>query len=283
MDVMKAPLIFAFTLVNCVLARVAAQSTLEGRIIDPKGKPIPYAAIGIPGTPYGTLTDENGNYQLDISVYKPTDTVKIRALGFTTRSIPASKIIRHEGGTIKLLATTHQLPELVIKAGKTHTVVLGNSRYNKNVYCSFTGEGGHYKGAEAAIRANNKKKRIVRILDFNFYILNNTSRDSVPMRLNFYYPGANDLPGFNPLREPVYFKTALKYGIVHVDLKRHDIVLEGDFFISLECLSDKMGKDNLTFSGSIVGPSYIKSSAFDYWAKVGVMGLDFNVTAEYTK
>lgn len=59
--------------------------------------------------------------------------------------------------------------------------------------------------------------------------------------------------------------------------------MKNDFFISLECLSDKVGAGKLTFSASILGPSYIKTAAFANWTKMPVMGIDFNATVSYQK
>jgi hypothetical protein len=261
---------------------VAAQSSVRGQVTDAGGKPIAFAAIGIPGTINGTLSDEDGNFSFEIKGAKATDSVKIGAIGYQARTISLDEATRIEGKSIRLSPAAVQLKEVVVKGGKPVIGILGNKRYNRNVYCSFTGYENKYKGTEAAIRAGNKKARLVRLLDFNFCILKNTSADSVPFRLNFY-ENKDGMPGANVLKQPVYFRTAEKNGVVKVNLKPHDIAIEGDFFISLECLRDDMGRDNLNFSGSVAGPAYFKVAAFSDWQKVPLMGLDFNVTVEYRK
>ena len=107
--------------------------------------------------------------------------------------------------------------------------------------------------------------------------------DSISLRLNFYKEDALELPGQNMLKKAIVFKTKVKNGVVFLNLKPYNITAEGDFFISLECLENKMDKDMLSFSGSIAGPAYFKLASFDDWLKSPLMGLDFNVTVSYQK
>ncbi|RME18113.1 MAG: hypothetical protein D6799_03265, partial [Bacteroidetes bacterium] len=59
--------------------------------------------------------------------------------------------------------------------------------------------------------------------------------------------------------------------------------ITGDFFIAVEVLSDFTDVDQPAFSGSVLGPLYIRKNAFSIWEKFPVMGLDFNVDAVYFK
>jgi hypothetical protein len=261
-----------------------SQVNITGKVTDASsGKPVAYASIGIIGTPYGTVCDEDGKFELPVKNFKENDSLKIAAIGYLPRAIAMSVAGKFKEENIQLKPTTFQLAEVTIKPEKTVRKVLGNKRYNKNVYCSFTGSEGNYKGCEAAIRADNKKNRLVWLEDFNFYILKNLSPDSISFRLNFYSVSEDGLPGVNILRTPVVFKTKIKEGIVNLDLRSYNISTRGDFFISLECLEDKMSGDMLSYSGSISGPAYFKPATFAPWVKSPFMGLDFNVTVSYIK
>jgi hypothetical protein len=91
------------------------------------------------------------------------------------------------------------------------------------------------------------------------------------------------MPGKTFLSKPVIFKTAVKNGVVHVDLKDKGIYTDKDFFISLECLMDKMEAEQFCFAGSIETPSFVRSHAFSKWSRVRGGGADFNVTVSYQK
>ena len=102
-------------------------------------------------------------------------------------------------------------------------------------------------------------------------------------RLNLYSITTKNLPGETFLRKPIIFKTAVKQGVVHVDLKKYNITYGNDFFISLECLMDKMDQTKFCFAGSAKIPSYVKTSTFMNWYRVRGGGADLNVTVSYNK
>jgi hypothetical protein len=270
-------------LINCLCQVVVAQTTISGVVTDGSAQPIPYASVGIKGLPFGTVCDAHGLFQLRASNFKDTDSLKVAALGYKSRTMPMRTARNFSHEKIVLNPMDVQLSEVVVTPGKSVLKVLGNKRYNKNVFCSFTGMEGNYKGTEAAIKADNKKNRLVWFQDFNFYILKNLFPDSLPFRLNFYTVNESGLPGENILNKPVIFKTMVREGIVHVDLTPYVISARGDFFISLECLEEKMSKEMLNFSGSVMGPAYFKVATFAEWVRTPYMGLDFNITVKYMK
>ncbi len=261
-----------------------AQTVISGTIIDQTTQePVPFASIGIKGKTSGTLSDENGVFSIELKDFAETDSLKFSAIGYRAQSYVMSTAKNFSNKTISLYQTSVVLNEVVVKPTKTITKVLGNKKYNTNVQCTFQGNEKNFLGVEAAIRANNKKGRTVWIEDFNFYITKNLVEDSVTFRLNFYKENSSDLPGENILSKPIIFKTKQKNGVVHLDLKKLNIHTDDDFYISLECLSSKVTKDNFAFSGSIMGPAYFKMATFMNWEKIPVMGLDFNVTVTYQK
>ena len=240
-----------------------AQIIIKGSIINKKtNEPIPYSSIGIKGKTVGTVSNENGYFELPLNEINDTDSLKISAIGYQSKSYSIMQAKNFTSENIYLNESAVALNEVVIKPTKTITKILGNKNYNKNISCSFQGVNNNYKGVQTAIKANNKKGRLVWIEKFNFYIVKNEISDSVIFRLNFYKEDKDGLPGENILRQPIIFKTIIKKGEVSVDLKKYNINTNDDFFISLECISDNINSNNLTFSGSLVGPAYFKMATF---------------------
>jgi hypothetical protein len=176
-----------------------------------------------------------------------------------------------------------KLEEVVIKSTKVKRKVLGTSKYSTRNCSAFMGTDGNWKGEEAAIRANNEKGKYVFIENFNFYIIQNKYEDSLVFRLMLYSVTDKNLPGQTFLKKPIIFKTAIKQGVVNVDLKNYNITYNDDFFISLECLMDKMDQTKFCFAGSVKVPSYVKTSTFMNWYRVRGGGADLNVTVSYLK
>lgn len=261
-----------------------AQITVTGSITDTDTKEaIPFASVGIKGKAYGTVCDENGRYELKTGTITDKDSLKISAIGFKPKAISMQMVKGYYNENISLRAATVQLNEVKVKPQKTVTKILGNKNYNENICLSFQGAEGSWKGAEISIKANNKKGRLVFLENFNFYIVKNLYADSLTFRLNFYGKDKEGLPGENILRKPIMFKTKVKEGVVSVNLKHLLINTEDDFFMSLECLEEKIDKEKLCFSGSISGPAYMKVSTFTDWMKIPFGGIDFNVTVSYQK
>lgn len=269
----------------CFNSFIHAQITISGKVYDKAASDaIPFASIGIKGKSVGTVSDENGVFTIVLKDVSDTDSLKISAIGYRSKSFAISKAKSFTNELIYLDQSSVNLAEVVVKPTKTITKVLGNKNYNTNIQCSFQGSGANFLGVEAAIKANNKRDRDVWIEDFNFYLNKNTIEDSVTFRLNFYKEDKDGMPGENLLSKPIIFKIAKKQtGVVSLNLKKYNLHTKGDFFISMECLSNKVNKDNLTFSGSIMGPAFFKMASFANWEKVALMGLDFNVTVTYQK
>jgi len=261
-----------------------AQTTVKGTIIDKKtNEPIPYASIGIKGKMLGTLSNENGYFEMPLKTTVDSDSLKVSAIGYQTKSYSMKQVAAFSDEKIALNESAVSLNEVVIKPTKTITKVLGNKNYNTNIQCAFQGADNNYKGVQAAIKANNKKGRLIWIENFNFFISKNEVKDSAVFRLNFYKEDKDGMPGDNILRQPIVFKTKTTSGIVSVDLKKYNINTDNDFFISLECISDNITSKNLAFSGALFGPAYFKMATFSAWEKIPVMGIDFNVTVTYQK
>lgn len=261
-----------------------AQTSIKGTVIDKKtNEPIPFSSVGIIGKTMGTVSNENGYFELVLKEINETDSLKISAIGYQSKSYTVKQAKNFTAEKIYLNESAVLLNEVVIKPSKTITKVLGNKNYNKNISCSFQGVDNNYKGVQAAIKANNKKGRVVWIENFNFFISKNDAADSAMFRLNFYKEDKNGMPGENILHQPIVFKTKVERGEVSVDLKKYNINTNDDFFISLECLSDNINSKNLAFSGALLGPSYFKLATFSSWEKIIPMGIDFNVTVTYQK
>ncbi len=62
-------------------------ATLEGRFTDQNGKPIEGVTIGIPGSQYATVTDQNGNYSLDVPSGEEVS-IQIAHVAFENQMVP---------------------------------------------------------------------------------------------------------------------------------------------------------------------------------------------------
>ena len=58
-----------------------SQTSIKGLIKDNTGAPLPYCSIGYLGKTVGTLSDENGEFELKLNGVTDSDTIKFFAIG----------------------------------------------------------------------------------------------------------------------------------------------------------------------------------------------------------
>jgi hypothetical protein len=87
----KLILLFLFFNINLV----AYNQVIKGTIFDTKTKSTIYSAsVYFNGTSIGTLSDENGNFQLDISKYHPSMPLTISAIGYYSVTLKDFSIVK---------------------------------------------------------------------------------------------------------------------------------------------------------------------------------------------
>lgn len=276
---------------------VLAQTPFAGIIVDEAtGLGIPFANIGLIGKPIGTVADENGQFSFDLPESQKPDSLKVSSIGYQSKSF-----LRGTNATkdnkIFLQQTAQALEEVVVHYKKRRYKTLGDNDYTKNNCSGFADISGNWKGSETAVYIKNKKT--VQIESFSFYVIMNRYTDSLMFRLMLYerIPGKlhgkinqkENWVGNTFLKKPVIFKLGMKQGEFTLDLRDYNIYCQGDFFISLECLMDKMEISQFCYAGSVDQKSYFKVKAFSNWHKTygnsirpGGGGGEFNVRVAYS-
>ena len=261
-----------------------SQSIIKGIVKDKSTQQaIPFASIGIAGTQEGTLSDQNGKFEFSSRHFTDADTLRISSIGYRNLALAGTELNKDAGKLFYLTPEEYGLTEVIVKPQNLAYMILGSANYSKNICTAFVGENNNWKGEQAAIRANNKEGLTVYIENFSFYIIKNSYTDSLQFRIMLYEVDAKGYPGKTFLKKPILFKTNIKQGEVQVDLKDYFITTTGDFFISLECLEEKMDAGKFCFAGSIKVPSFVKTSAFSNWIQVRGGGGDLNVKTSYVK
>lgn len=265
-----------------ILGISKAQTIITGKLIDENNEAIAFASIGSTKLNAAVLSNESGFFELSLTNYDETDSIKLYAIGFKERFVPIVQFKTSGLNELRLWKDDKMLEEVEVSAKKLYRKKLGVAKYDKTNCSGFVGIGSNWKGVETAIRIPNNGKHLVKIVDFQFFIIKNTLPDSLMFRLNFY--SANEyFPTKNILKRSIIFKTSVKQGEVSLDLSSYDIKAYDDFFVSLECLMDKVDISQFCFAGENGEPSYIREDVFKKWKKVRGGGGAFNVSVLYQK
>jgi len=202
---------------------------IKGKVIDSKsGEPLKYVSIGIIDTPCGTITDESGNFSMEIKKQSPKAMVRFSMIGYTSKTFMveemslAEKVVRLDNKPI-------QLAEVVIRKGKLKKV--GTTGYSR--HRGFCGWGGSYfgKGYEIGIKIELGPVPVkLRTLHMNVY---KVSFDTALFRLHIRKI-TNGLPQNELLTTNILIAITAKEGWLELDLNKYNLLFRDDVALSIE-------------------------------------------------
>lgn len=249
----------------------------NGRVVDVKTtNAVPFVNIGVLHKSIGTVSNEDGFFNIDLAGAIVTDTVKFSCIGYDDL-IFSVQDLRRRTTPVPLKQKQTQLAIVVVKPQYLKSIELGVHTETDIVTGGFTSND---LGSElATVLQYNKKKPA--FLKKVFISVAESSYDSLLFRVNVYAI-KNGLPDNNILPEAVYIKSAIKNGVVEVDMTKYDISFTKPIAISIEWLKD-MGEGKLYFSSKFFkGQSFSRKTSQAVWEKIPVgVGIWADIDYEY--
>ena len=254
-----------------------AQHIVQGRIIDAFTKePLPFVNIGVLKKELGTVSNEEGFFFLEVPDLFAKETLRFSMIGFDVRDFQVADLeaILLSNNTLVLAEQTTFLEEVVLTAEKKwDTRVSGNSTTSKLLITGFTS---NQLGNEIALFVKVKKTPAY-IEGIQFSVVENIYPE-VRFRVNVYSSDYR-FPDENILKENIFITLKQSEGLISVDLKEYDILVDDDVFISLEWIDEDLGSEGLWFSAGVFGKSiYARSTSQAEWKKQRGLSLGMSVT-----
>mgnify|MGYP001585696487 CR=1 FL=1 len=255
------------------------QTELIGQVIDAlTEEPIPYVNIGLMDENIGTVSDEQGYFQLEIDPLQYSQSnLRFSMIGFESKTYVLQEYLQKELLIIPLTEESTELEEVVVSTKRTQfeTKILGNKTTTKFIYAAFTT---NKLGNEMGFVVRQRKRPMI-LKKFNISLVEN-DYGLIRFRLNFYSV-ENGLPTSTLLKENIIIETDATSGIVSKDLAPYEIVIDEDFFVSIEWIED-LGPGKLYFSGGFFGsPLIAREVSQGTWSKVGSGSVGMNVEVRY--
>jgi hypothetical protein len=259
------------------LAVLNAQYILQGQVVDALTKdPLPFVNIGVLKKELGTVSNEDGFFFLEVPDVYATETLRLSMIGFDTRDFQVAELetILLSNNTLVLAEQTTFLEEVVLTAEKKwDTRISGNSSTSKLLITGFTS---NQLGNEIALFVKVKKTPAY-IDGIQFSVVENIYPE-VRFRVNVY-SSTYRFPDENILKENIFVTLKQSEGLISVDLKEYDVLVEDDVFISLEWIDEDLGSEGLWFSAGVFGKSiYARSTSHAEWKKQRGLSLGMSVT-----
>ena len=118
------------------------QTELIGQVIDAlTEEPIPYVNIGLVDENIGTVSDEQGYFQLEIDPLQYSQSnLRFSMIGFESKTYVLQEYLQKELLIIPLTEESTELEEVVVSTKRTQfeTKILGNKTTTKFIYAAFT-------------------------------------------------------------------------------------------------------------------------------------------------
>lgn len=266
-------LIIIFFLLNFNLA---IGQVISGVVINEKnGQIIEYTNIGIVGKNIGTVSDCQGKFSIDINAQLDNDTLLFSSIGYFPKQVKVSEL-RNGNFKVALKEKVYEIKPVVVKPRIYKQKTLGVSTRSKMASAGFEN---NLLGYEMGIIMKVKKTARVKSVNLNFSVC---SYDSLFYRLNIYKVTA-PLMFENILESPIYInltKDNVKE-TVRVNLEKYNLVLEGNFLVTIEHVKD-LGNGRLYFCAGLKEKTYYRKTSHGEWQTAPV-GISISVDADVEK
>lgn len=253
---------------------------IKGKIIDDKNKEaLAFVNVGIRNKNTGTVSGQDGNFQMKINPELKSDSLTLSMAGYQTRVFSISDLLStSKQNTISLKEKTEELKEVIVTSKALKTETKGNTTTSNFINVGLPLK---FLGSETGIRLHLGKKPVL-LKSFSFNISDNRL-DTAVFRLNIYR-FKNGVPFENILHQNILVPVGKQTGKYMLDLKGYKLVLDGDLLVSLEWIQgSKAGKGNgiiFLSAGFLNSSTWHRLTSQAEWKKAPGVGVGFNVSIQ---
>jgi hypothetical protein len=239
-------------------------------------QPIEFVNIGIACKNVGTVSDAKGRFKLFINPQFENDSILFSVIGYEPQLVKISELSSKSDNRIFLKEKSYELSEIIIKPKKFKQQILGVTTRFKKMSAGFKD---NLLGYECGILMKVKKTAILKQVNIN---ISSCSYDTVFYRLNIYRV-SKEKKFENILKEPIYIKMPKEKikDEIHIDLRSNNILLDGNFLITLEHIKD-LGEGHLFFCAALAKKTYFRKTSQGKWETVPI-GISISVIADVEK
>ncbi len=266
-------LCFYFFLIFSITAH--SQTIIKCRVLDSASKaPVEFANAGIVSKAFGTVTNEKGEFSLNVPDSLMNEKIRISILGYKSKNILLKNLINTP--VVYLSESSYNLSEVSVKPKKTKHKILGNETTSKMATCGFTS---NKLGCELGVKLNIKHKE-TQLKKLSFNIVRNVY-DSLIFRVNIYKKDADGQPGENLLTKSLFVTPQTQTGLVEVDLSQLYLFVDDDVFVTIEWIKDYGDTTGLYFSCQLFGNTWYRQASQDKWNHLSAVGVGLFVDVQY--
>lgn len=192
---------YFFGLIISTCTIIQAQIQLKGTVKDTNHLAIPYCSIGIKNSDIGAITDENGNFSLEIPENLAKNELIFEAAGYNLTSKSVQEI--QENSFIILTEKSISLSEVTLKTEKMKEKIIGQKTRPMLTFSKMFDEN------VPTIEQGNifEIYPTTKLNTFNFHIIPSSKFEEITLKVNIYSV-KNGLPVESILDENIIYKTS---------------------------------------------------------------------------
>ena len=273
----KLNFLFVFFLNYLVQAQI-----INGTILSrDANQPIPYVKIGVGKEKIGAVSDEKGEFAIDLSSINPERNIKIEVSGFDAYSQNVGDFIKTNPQKIYLSEKIQTIKEVKLVPKKLVDKNWGINTKNKSVTYSVNPQQNRESFlGETALEFSTKRSAKINHINLNIAQFNSDK----PVLLKYtVYSEENGLPGKSLLEEEINIELAkeqIKDGVFSLDVSDRNIWVKGKFFVGIQFLKDFDG--NVRISAALFKTGYLRQFYGD-WEKVSIAAPAINIDVKVDK
>lgn len=273
----KLNFLFAFFLFSVFQSQIISGTILSKE----ENKAIPYVKIGVEKEKIGVISDEKGEFSIDLSSINPERNIKIEVSGFEIYSQNVGDFIKKNPQKIFLSERIQTIKEVKLVPKKLVDKNWGINTKNKSVTYSVNPQQNRESFlGETALEFSTKRSAKINNINLNIAQFNSDK----PVLLRYtVYSDENGLPGKSLLEEEINIeltKEQIKDGVFSLDVSDRNIWVKGKFFVGIQFLKDFDG--NVRISAALFKTGYLRQFYGD-WEKVSIAAPAINIDVKVDK
>lgn len=246
-----------------------------------ENQPIPYVKIGVEKDNLGVISDEKGDFSIDLSKANIGGNVRIEVAGYENYTETIQSFVKQNSQKIFLKEKVKNIQEVKLTPKKLVDKNWGVNTKTKHVMYSVNPELNqeNFLG-ETALEFNASKRS--KIKNINLNIASYVSDEPVLMRYAIYSE-KDGFPDKNILNEEITValtEDMIKSGAFTLSVNDYNIWVQGKFFIGIQFL--KKFKGRIKISAALFRTGFLREFYGD-WKKVTLAAPAINIDVKVDK
>ena len=192
---------YFFLIIATICTFLQAQIQLKGNVKDINNLAIPYCSIGIKDSEIGAITDENGQFSIEIPENLAKSQLIFDAAGYDEKSISVKEI--QQNSFVFLNEKVVSLTEVIVKTEKMKEKIVGQKTRPMLTFSKMFKENAPTVEQGNIFEIYPKTK----LNSYNFHIIQSSKYDEITLKVNIYAV-KNGLPTESLLEENIIYKTS---------------------------------------------------------------------------